>query len=151
VQRLLDLVKTNPTAQVACEAVAAVLLGGEATALLWWHASLSAPAQVLLWAQIVATAACLRWAGLFPLFGPVLIYDLVRTSRRNRYFFVRIFYASVLSIMLFWGYFLEYNYASHSGRLPSNNDLADFSAGFFYTYMCLQFNLVILLTPAYTA
>ncbi|HEY1861991.1 MAG TPA: ABC transporter permease, partial [Gemmataceae bacterium] len=150
-QSAIEYLKTNSTAQAACEGVAAVLLVGEAAAVLWWHASLAGPVQVLLWAQIVATAACLRWAGLFPLFGPVLIYDLVRTSRSNRYYYVRVLYASILSIMLFWGYWMVYSDAAHFGRVLRNNDLTKFSAGFFYAYMIVQFSLVILLTPAYTA
>ena len=80
--------KTNRAVLNAAEIVAAIMLAGEAAAILWWHASLSGPVKVLLAAQMAVTIGCLRWAGLFPLFGPVFIYDIVRTSRRNRYFYV---------------------------------------------------------------
>jgi ABC-type transport system involved in multi-copper enzyme maturation permease subunit len=142
-------VTDHPTGQAACEAVAAVLLIGEAAALLWWHSALAVPVQILLWAQVVATAGALRWAGLFPLFGPVLVFDLVRTARRNRYFFIRMLYAGTLAIILFWGYFLAY--VTSSPRPLTNNDMVRFSSGIFYTFMIVQFALAALLTPAYTA
>ncbi len=104
----LRAVTDHPTGQVACEAVAAAVLIAEAAAVFWWRDALALPVQILLWAQIVSTAGALRWAGLFPLFGPVLAFDLVRTARRSRYFFARILYASALAIILFWGYFLIY-------------------------------------------
>jgi len=145
----LRAVTDHPTGQVACEAVAAALLIAETVAVIWWHNALATPVQILLWAQILATAGALRWAGLFPLFGPVLVFDLVRTARRNRYFFARILYASILAIILFWGYFLIYMDRGERGL--TNNDMARFSSGIFYTFMLVQFGLVALLTPAYTA
>jgi ABC-type transport system involved in multi-copper enzyme maturation permease subunit len=145
----LRAVTDHPTGQVACEAVAASLLIAEVVAVLWWHNALPTPVQILLWAQILATAGALRWAGLFPLFGPVLMFDLVRTARRNRYYFARILYASILAIILFWGYFLLY--MENRGHELTTNDMARFSSGIFYTFMLVQFGLVALLTPAYTA
>jgi ABC-type transport system involved in multi-copper enzyme maturation permease subunit len=139
----------HPSGQVVCEATAAALLIAEAAAVLWWHEALATPVQILLWAQMIATAGALRWAGLFPLFGPVLVFDLVRSARRNRYFVARILYASVLAIILFWAYFLVY--VDNRGRELTNNDMAQFSSGVFYTFMIVQFGLVSLLTPAYTA
>jgi ABC-type transport system involved in multi-copper enzyme maturation permease subunit len=144
-------VTDHPTGQAVCEAVAAVLLLGEAAALLWWHAALAIPVQILLWAQLLATAAALRWAGLFTLFGPVLVFDLVRAARRRRYFFVRMLYAGMLAIILFWGYFLVYTIASERNRSLTNNDMVEFSSGIFYTIMIVQFGIAALLTPAYTA
>jgi ABC-type transport system involved in multi-copper enzyme maturation permease subunit len=149
-QRLTRPFIENYPAQLALEFVAGAALGAEGLALLWWHSSLSVPVQVLLWFQFIATAATLRWAGFFPLFGPVLVYDLVRTARRSRYFYARIVYASILGIMLFWGFLMEYVEADRHGGLH-NNDLARFSSGFFYVFMFVQFGLVALLTPAYTA
>jgi ABC-type transport system involved in multi-copper enzyme maturation permease subunit len=140
----------NHAVQLAVGLVAGAALGVEAVALVWWHSALSVPAQVVLWFQFIATAAALRWARLFPLFGPVLVYDLVRTARRTRYFYARILYASILGVMLFWGFFMEYMEAERHGGLR-NNDLARFSSGFFYVFMFVQFGLVALLTPAYTA
>jgi ABC-type transport system involved in multi-copper enzyme maturation permease subunit len=142
-------VMDDPTNQAVCEGVAAILLIAEGAAILWWHEALATPVQILLWAQIIATAGVLRWAGLFPLFGPVLVFDLVRSARRNRYFVARILYASVLAIILFWAYFLVY--VENRGRGLTNNDMAQFSSGVFYTFMIVQFGLVALLTPAYTA
>jgi ABC-type transport system involved in multi-copper enzyme maturation permease subunit len=138
----------NPAGQAACEVAAGALLAAEMGAVVWWHSSLSVPVQILLWAQIIATTAGLRWAGLFPFFGPVLVFDLVRSARRKRYFFARILYAATLAIILFWGYFIVYT--EHRGELTSNR-MAVFSSQIFYTFMLVQFALVSLLTPAYTA
>ena len=41
-----------------------------------------------------------------PLFGPVFYYDLLRTSRRARYYLIRIGYALFLFAMLCWVYFV---------------------------------------------
>ena len=149
-RRMAAIYSQNHAVQLAVGLVAGAALGVEAVALVWWHSALSVPAQVVLWFQFIATAAALRWARLFPLFGPVLVYDLVRTARRTRYFYARILYASILGVMLFWGFFMEYMEAERHGGLR-NNDLARFSSGFFYVFMFVQFGLVALLTPAYTA
>src|SRR5260370_1582977 len=117
-------VTDHPRGQVACEAVAAAGLIAEASAVFWWHNALATPVQILLWAQIVATAGALRWAGLFPLFGPVLVFDLVRSARRNRYFVARILYASILPIILFLCYFLLY--MENPSRKPTHNQIARF-------------------------
>lgn len=92
----------------------------------------------------------------YPLFGPVLIYDLVRTARRGRSTVMRCVYLGVLLLAIF----LLYEGHTHGGRgaallgqeiALSPDDMARFADSFFTLYMVLQFLAVLLLTPVYTA
>ena len=88
--------------------------------------------------------ACFDW-----LFGPVLLYDLIRTARRSRYILLRFLYAAFLMVMLLWIYYLQaFHY--HGVIIPAR-EMADFAASFFYPVMVVQLVVVALLTPAYTA
>lgn len=80
------------------------------------------------------------------LFGPVLLYDLIRMTRRGRYFLLRILYGAALLLLLYMTF--ESTLGIHSASAPSNA-LANFAAQFFYNFMLLQFFAVLLLTPAY--
>jgi ABC-type transport system involved in multi-copper enzyme maturation permease subunit len=100
--------------------------------------------QVLLWGMLLAA---LLIAGR--LFGPVLYYDLMRSSRRLRFIIVRLLYALGLAVVLGWVFLiisLEYD----DGKVPPQ-EMTDIATYMFYTLLSIQFLVVVLLTPAYTA
>lgn len=105
--------------------------------------------QVVVWGLVlVATAIVLR-RGWLKLFGPVLFYDLVRVARRLRYFMIRSIYGFALLLLLSWTWFMWYMETRFGGF--SANDMAMFASSFFYMFMSIQFLVVVILTPAYTA
>ncbi|HMO37100.1 MAG TPA: hypothetical protein PKA06_13755, partial [Gemmatales bacterium] len=80
-------------------------------------------------------------------FGPVLQYDLVTTARKSRYFAMRFFYAALLFLVLYIFYAVKLE-GSDVGRV-ARQKLIDFAEFFSYTYLIIQYILVLLLTPAY--
>src|SRR5262245_53978532 len=65
-----------------------------AGAALWLLAGrLPAALQVAPWAALVLALAFAVSRGWLPLLGPVLAYDLIRTTRRGRYALLRGVYA----------------------------------------------------------
>jgi ABC-type transport system involved in multi-copper enzyme maturation permease subunit len=109
----------------------------------------------LLWVLIVLAllgVGVLAPFGIRWLFGPVPFYDLVQTARRRRYYLIRFLYITGLLVFLFWTYgiwSMDIRYRSRSGTTVK--DMADLADRFFYTFMSIQFAVVALLTPAYTA
>jgi ABC-type Na+ efflux pump permease subunit len=81
------------------------------------------------------------------LFGPVLWYDLVRTSRRARYFAMRFFFALLLFLTLY--VFYVQTLGSVTVERVARQKLIDFAEWFGYAYLVIQYLLVLLLTPAY--
>jgi ABC-type transport system involved in multi-copper enzyme maturation permease subunit len=95
----------------------------------------------LMSAFLRAVGACLGG-------GPVLTYDLVRSARRTRFVVVRTLYALLLAFVLGWVFLLisfKFN-----GHVPTQR-MAEMAAGCFYALLGIQFGMVVLLTPAYTA
>lgn len=127
---------------------AAVLLAG-AAALWWVREQLALSQELLLWGLLIIALAILLRRGWLRLCGPMLFYDLVRVGRRSRYFFLRCLYALLLSLLLGWVYLIWY-LNSDTGRLHPN-EMARFAESFFYTFISVQFLVVVVLTPAYTA
>lgn len=91
-------------------------------------------------------------------FGPVFYYDLIRTSRKIRYYFLRFIYAVILMALLYLFYeTLVSNRATvrASGSLFSSEmnreSMLQFAEVFFAFFMVIQFIVVLILTPAYTA
>ncbi len=84
--------------------------------------------------------------GQIKLFGPVLFYDMVRSSRRSRYFLLRGFYSLVLLLVLFyvWTTVSSHNLTprEHASRLAMD---------YFEIFTVVQLVAIILLTPAYVA
>ena len=80
------------------------------------------------------------------LFGPVLPYDLVRMTRRGRYFLLRTLYVIALLLLLYMTFEGTIGIKTSAAH---PNDLAEFASRFFYNFMLLQFFAVLLLTPAY--
>jgi ABC-type transport system involved in multi-copper enzyme maturation permease subunit len=137
------------TRQAWEERLGLLALALAAVAGLVWGRHLTLAQHALLWGLLLAGLAVLGRRGWLKLFGPVLFYDLVCTARRRRYFFIRLLYVSVLSIVFFWMYLvfsLSREYQGHSVK-----DSAQFAETFFFTFTWLEFLLVGILTPAYTA
>jgi ABC-type transport system involved in multi-copper enzyme maturation permease subunit len=89
------------------------------------------------------------------LFGPVLVYDLVRTARRREFVVVRCVFGLSLLVGLFavWaGRVLKWQpsfWALFSLPPLPANELAELNAQFFLAVMGLQLLAAFLLTPAY--
>jgi ABC-type transport system involved in multi-copper enzyme maturation permease subunit len=128
--------------------LAAPLLLAEAIALIAAAPDLSGAAAAILWAQWLLCAAVLLLALASVLFGPVFFYDLVRMTRRGRYFLIRTAYGGALLFVLV---VIWWNQVAILGGQPTISQMASFAALFFGWFMGIQFGLVALLTPAYTA
>jgi ABC-type transport system involved in multi-copper enzyme maturation permease subunit len=132
------------------------LLLAAAVALVGWGDALAAWQQVALWGALLAALAVLARRGWLTLFGPVLFYDLVRSARQSRTFLLRGIYALALLVVLS---LVHASYVTRGGGLDSMfgevhvsiQELADFGANFFLTFLCVQLGAVFLLTPAFTA
>jgi ABC-type transport system involved in multi-copper enzyme maturation permease subunit len=126
----------------------ALVVGGVAL-LLAFGGRLPLGAQAVLWGCLVLALAVLMRRGWFTLFGPVLFYDLVRIGRRTRYTLLRCLYALLLLALLCWIYWIWL--VRIEGSTIRATEMAAFAESFFYTFMCVQFVTVAILTPAYTA
>jgi ABC-type transport system involved in multi-copper enzyme maturation permease subunit len=125
---------------------AALLLAG--AGCLYWYGKSSGGAGLLLgWALWLAASVVLLRRGWLRLFGPVLFYDLVSLARRGRYVLLRCGYALALLFTLY-NVYGNYEYAL---RAINTNAMAEFAQAFFFTFVCIQFLAVLLLTPACTA
>jgi ABC-type transport system involved in multi-copper enzyme maturation permease subunit len=136
------------TAGLVLEATAALLLLAEAAWLLAFGHSLSWGWFLLLAGQWLVTIAGLRRLGLFRTVGPVFTWDLVRNTRRGRYFLIRTLYGLLLLVVL-WQV-----WAAHFWYRPgpvTTSEITAFAERFFATLLVVQFVLITLLTPAYTA
>jgi ABC-type transport system involved in multi-copper enzyme maturation permease subunit len=126
---------------------AAILAGAAVLCVVRDRLTLSQ--ELLLWVLLAVALAVLLRRGWLRLIGPMLFFDLVRIARRSRYFLVRCLYALLLSLLLGWVY-LIWHLETSTGRLRPN-EMARFAESFFYTFMAVQFIVVAVLTPAYTA
>lgn len=115
------------------------------------RAALLAPAALAL--VLVAD----RVRRLRPL-GPMLLYDLVRTSRRGQTIGHRCFYAVVILatfFLVYWSWVPPGDWRSllwrpvRLGVTPE--ETARFANTFFNTFMVVQLGVLLLITPIYTA
>jgi ABC-type transport system involved in multi-copper enzyme maturation permease subunit len=87
--------------------------------------------------------------------GPVFWYDLVRTSRHGQVIGHRLLYAGLLFFvlaMVYWNRFPNFTIGELiHGQPLSLAQRAGFAASFFQGFLILQFVVVLLLTPLYTA
>jgi len=85
-------------------------------------------------------------------FGPIVSLEMVTGARRARYFVIRVLYALVLLVLL-WFNFAEASFrASVTGQgTMSIQAVASFSQQFFTTFAFAQLIAVLLLTPAMIA
>ena len=128
--------------------LAVPLLLGEAVGLFWAAPSLGGAAGAVLWGQWLLCTAALLLAAASQLFGPVFFYDLVRMTRRGRYFLVRTVYGGALLFLLV---VIWWNQLAFHGEALTIAQMAEFANLFFSWFVGVQFGLVALLTPAYTA
>lgn len=126
-------------------------LVGTACALVWLGNYVSPLAQAALWAGLLAGTALLARTGRISILGPVFVYEMVRIARRRRYFWFRMLYVVGLFGLLGWLYgiwTLEVRYSRSPWRMY---EMALFASSFFYVFMGVQYAIVVLLTPIYTA
>jgi len=113
----------------------------------WFAGTPSGPKQLVLAASLFLALGFVVWRGWLPLVGPVLLYDLVRTTRRNRFTLYRVYTYFVLVVMA--GYYAVWQLGTRDTGALSTRNSALFAQGFFYGFLSLQILLVALLTPAY--
>lgn len=106
-----------------------------------------------LWLTVVLLLQ--RW-GWFPSLGPLFFYDVVRGSRRSEVAAHRCLYAVLLFLIMlvsYWWWFPDFDLLNplRSFSLPNPQARAQFAGSFFAGLMALQFLVVLLLTPIYTA
>ncbi len=87
--------------------------------------------------------------GLLPLFGPVLVYDLIRTTRRGRYTVLRALYAVGLFLCLLAMY--RNQDLMKPGTFTTTSNMPRLAESFVYTFLAVQFAAVAILTPAYVS
>jgi ABC-type transport system involved in multi-copper enzyme maturation permease subunit len=137
------------------ERLSAALLLAAVSLLGWYRNRVALAWHVPLWALLLGGLSLLLRRGLQRNLGPVFIYDLVRAARRDQQIGQRTFYAVLLLALLFavyWSWFPSDGQESllheHSIR-PA--DKARFAGSFFMAFLGVQFAVVLLVTPAYTA
>ncbi len=119
---------------------------------LWWSSSrLPLVAQVGLWGVLLVAMAWTFRRGWLQLFGPVLLFDMIRTGRRSPHILIRALYVLLLLIALFLVYDVWFLYRRDGVSHFPARDLAEFASVFFYLFMGIQLLAVFWLTPAYTA
>jgi ABC-type transport system involved in multi-copper enzyme maturation permease subunit len=124
--------------------------------LLGWYRNRVALAwHVPLWVLLLGGLAVLLRRSLQRNLGPVFLYDLVRTARRGQQLGHRTLYAVLLLALLFavyWSWFPSYGQDSllHEQAIRPA-DKARFAGSFFMAFLGIQFAVVLLVTPAYTA
>jgi ABC-type transport system involved in multi-copper enzyme maturation permease subunit len=136
-------------------ALAVVLTGF--VVLIGYGPRLAFGPRVALGAILVGGVVVLSWRGWIRLFGPVLVYDLVRTARRPQQLLLRGLYAAFLLAVLFvvyvgWGFRRDFGVRDFfTGAALDGHALADFANSFFLAFLIVQFVAACLLTPACTA
>jgi ABC-type transport system involved in multi-copper enzyme maturation permease subunit len=145
---LVSWVPKSDLGRVLLECLAILLLLGEVVGLLWFGSDLAPGLRVLLWGQWVALAGVVGGFLAVSLVGPVFFYDLVRLTRRGRYFLIRVVYALGLLLLI---YIIWSNDLALRGGNMSPAQLAQFANQFFFAFVGVQLGMVLLLTPAYTA
>jgi ABC-type transport system involved in multi-copper enzyme maturation permease subunit len=119
---------------------------------------LSLGLQIISWVLFLVLAAGLLRPAWGRLFGPVFLFDLVRSTRRSNFALLRSGYAAAILLVLFAVYSVYVE--SRAGSLwetlwsPSSvpfRQITRFSETFFYTFAGVQFAAIVLLTPVCTA
>jgi len=137
-------------ARISALCIGAILTVWATTALPLWL-------QGAVWGALLLVGAAVLRRRRVPVFGPVLPFDLVRTARNRRYFFLRALYAGLLFLVLVWIYGSWL--VAQGGNLrdllqPQALDIhsaARFATLFFWGVVSLQFLAAVLLTPIYLA
>jgi ABC-type transport system involved in multi-copper enzyme maturation permease subunit len=105
--------------------------------------------------QVTPSRMRLRYERWRRIFGPVFFYDLVRTSRQGQIIAHRCLYACLLAGVLFLAYHNRFGQAAVADLFRSPTiglpERANFAASFFTNQVILQFVVILLITPLYTA
>jgi ABC-type transport system involved in multi-copper enzyme maturation permease subunit len=137
------------------ERLSAALLLAAVFFLGWYRNRVVLAWQVPLWALLLGGLAVLLRRSLQRTFGPVFMYDLVRTARRGQQLGHRSLYAVLLLGLLFAVYWSWFPDSSQDSLLHEHAirtaDKARFAGSFFTAFLGIQFALVLLATPTYTA
>ncbi len=122
---------------------------------LWFARSWSVAFQSLAWGIILTAVACLLKSSGIRVFGPLLLYDMVRTARRRQFVVDR----CILGLVLLFGLFSVWfgSTIKNEPRVwsllfaPSlgAKDIAQLNSQFFSAVMGLQLLAAFVLTPAY--
>lgn len=124
--------------------------------LLWWLQTHSGATLWLVACAVTVLGIVVALYRRWPAFvGPVLFFDLIRTSRRGLHIVLRCLYAAILLVVLFVVYTIRlpgYEFWNWSGTqsLP-HGDVTRFAESFFESFILVQFLAVVVLTPVYTA
>jgi ABC-type transport system involved in multi-copper enzyme maturation permease subunit len=146
--RLKRTLAWSNTRQAWEERLSVAFLIFTAAGIAWLGLHIQLAHAALAWGLWVIAAAVLLRRGWLHLVGPMLFFDLLRLTRRKRYFILRCLYAFALMFFL-CSQFLSLM-VGRTGGITSR-EMATFAEQFFLTFMAVQFVAVILLTPAYTA
>jgi ABC-type transport system involved in multi-copper enzyme maturation permease subunit len=137
------------------EALAAILWLVAAAGLFFLDSQLSGPAKAALWAVLaIGFLIVLRrfWSWLL---GPLFVYDLVRTARRNRLIPVRLLYALLMLLIISVTYSrwfgFQLNIQFFEQPMLRQDLLPSFANSFFTSFVMLLISAVFLLTPIYIA
>jgi ABC-type transport system involved in multi-copper enzyme maturation permease subunit len=139
------------------EAFAAALWLVAVAGLFGLDLQLPDPVRAALWVVLaVGLLIVLRrfWSWLL---GPLFVYDLVRTARRNRLIPVRLLYALLMLLIISVTYSRWFGFHwSDGGRLFEPpvlrpDLLPSFANSFFTSFVMLLISAVFLLTPIYLA
>jgi len=88
------------------------------------------------------------------MFGPVFMYEVIRLGRKRTTFVMRLLY--VLAIMallgiLYLSWLESVGYFANTGQKIPFQRMSQFANTFFYTFLGVQFGVLVVLTPAYVA
>jgi ABC-type transport system involved in multi-copper enzyme maturation permease subunit len=82
------------------------------------------------------------------LFGPVFQAELLRTSRRRRYYVLRVLYGLILLFLIMIRFGGLYALAEYRGGTLLITDIADVARSMFYAFTAVQLITLLLLVPA---
>src|SRR5262245_13062168 len=111
------------------------------------------PAHLAVGAALILALALLARNGLVRVFGPVLVYDVLRSARRGRFILIRWLYAIGLLLLLLWVYAVWSSERVFRTQAVQNEfrEMAKLAEYYFGAFSIAQFLAVALLTPAYVA
>jgi ABC-type transport system involved in multi-copper enzyme maturation permease subunit len=136
------------------KAVPVLLLLICAVGLIWYSERLPWTAQLVSWAILSLVLAYLSRPFWNWFFSPVLVFDIIRTTRRSRFAVMRAVYAFALLASLFVVYLSRmlpapggfWQLLWQSRGVPLR-EAADFAGTFFMVFASIQILAVLILTP----
>jgi ABC-type transport system involved in multi-copper enzyme maturation permease subunit len=137
------------------EASAVTLWLTAAAGLFYLDSQLPGPAKAALWAVLAVGLLIVSRRFWSWLLGPLFVYDLVRTARRNRLIPVRLLYALLMLLIISVTYSrwfgFQWNDQFFEPPMLRQDLLPSFANSFFTSFVMLLISAVFLLTPIYIA